>query len=249
MYQIFNGFLGYPENRRNENFSTADAKEKFIKNLKIQGPDWYFRKNPNISYVRNSLGHRCKDVSEIDLDNYILTTGCSQTEGIGLPIEKTYSYLLAEKLQCDYYNLGLEGTGIDTMIHNLTIWMNTYKKPKLLVVRWPEITRYILYRSDSEDYTSIGPWITDDKCKYFILLGDEIKFFASVFILARIKIDSFNIPTIYVCPGLIPSYEAPTHHKVFSKEVDKARDMDHSGIITNMNVSIDLYKKYQEMTK
>ena len=60
----------------------------------------------------NFTGERAQ---EIILNNYILFTGCSHTKGVGLALEDTYPYLLAQKLNCDYYNLALGGTGQDVM--------------------------------------------------------------------------------------------------------------------------------------
>ena len=82
-----------------------------------------------------TLGSEDIDFSEdIDLDNYILVIGCSQTEGIGLKIEDTYPYLLSKNLNCDYYNLGICGTGIDVLNYNLVTWFTKIKKPPKLLI-------------------------------------------------------------------------------------------------------------------
>ena len=100
MLSLNNDFLGYHPKEHNVRFSGTDTSKIFLENLKTQSNDWYYRSNI-ISYDRNSNGHRCKNIDEIDLNNYILFIGCSHTEGIGLKLEDTYPYLLSNKLECD----------------------------------------------------------------------------------------------------------------------------------------------------
>jgi DNA polymerase III alpha subunit len=67
----------------------------------------------SVSVVDNVCKSINIKIEDIDLNNYILFIGCSHTEGIGLELQTTYPYLVSEELKCDYYNLGLGGTGID----------------------------------------------------------------------------------------------------------------------------------------
>jgi hypothetical protein len=89
MLEITDGFIGYKTSMRDVLYTGADDEKKFIDNLRKNSDDWYYR-DKIISYKRNSLGHRCNDADKIDLNNYILFTGCSHTEGVGLELEKTY---------------------------------------------------------------------------------------------------------------------------------------------------------------
>ena len=141
MLSLNDDFLGYHALEHNVLFSGSDTLEIYENNLKTKPIDWYYRTN-QISYVRNKNGHRCKNIEDIDLNNYILTIGCSHTEGIGLKLEDTYPYLLSQMMNCDYYNLGIGGIGIDILNYNLVTWFSKIKNPpKLLVVQWPHRAR------------------------------------------------------------------------------------------------------------
>ena len=230
-----NGTIGYRPTCHNELFSGSDTLENYQKKLKSAPADWYY-KDKEISYKRNSLGHRCKDISELDFDNYILFAGCSHTEGIGLELEKTYPYLLSKKLECDYYNLSLGGTGVDTMIHNLTVWLAKYKKPKLLVVQFPHALRAITI---SQYPVTITLSIHDTNHIEFLLSGDKLNYFSSVAELAKIKIDSYNIKTYYVntTGGKdIAKYSAALLN------LDNARDI-HLGIKSNSHLADNLFRQ------
>lgn len=247
MLSLNNDFIGYNLFHRNTEFSCSDTEELYQKNLKIQPIDWYYRDH-KISYVRNSNGHRCKDISDIDLDNYILTAGCSLAEGIGLELEKTYPYLLSQQMNCDYYNLGVGGTGVDVMIHNLTIWLSTYKKPKLLIIQWPRPERFFVFGRNPHSFNdinlitdspkSVGPWTTNQHESTMLATGDYIHYFKTVEVLASIKLKSFKIPQINITPTPIeksvPLYkDYITFHRTDLARDLTAPDIAHFGIISH----------------
>lgn len=171
-----NGFISYEPNQ-NLKFAGTDTEEKYQNNLRLFPDDWYYR-TAEITYNYNSLGHRCKDFREIDLDNYILFAGCSTTEGLGLEIEKTYPYMIANKLGYDYYNLSTAGSGMDIITHNLLRWITYVKKmPKMLFVQWPEQDRYATL-NDNEVITN-GIFSAQKSIIDFILAGEDCNFFQS----------------------------------------------------------------------
>ena len=149
MLEISN-FIGYPENARFEYFhGRIDSKQTYDNNLKVMGPDWEYSKM-FLTYKRNSFGHRSKEFSDLNLDNYILCTGCSIAEGIGLPVSKRYSDVLASMLNCDMYNLGLGGSGNDAIFYNLVTWFATVPiKPKLVVIGWTSESRFLTEKNNS----------------------------------------------------------------------------------------------------
>lgn len=230
--------IGYIEVCHNQLFSGSDTLENYRAKLKVKPADWYYR-DVEISYIRNSIGHRCKDVSQLDFDNYIMFAGCSHTEGIGLELEKTYPYLLSEKLKCDYYNIAIGGAGLDTVMHNLTVWLNTYKKPKLLVLQWPHLLRSLIVDS-TDQVKSIS--IHDDTYKNFLLVGDEIKYFQSIALLEKIKIDSFGLKTCHVTGNDSNVTNIGITKSAKFIELDQARD-NHNGIMSHAMLAEKLYQQ------
>ena len=205
MLTINNGFLSHHSKYHNVKFHGSDNEALFENNLKIQPTDWYYRTH-EITYERNSNGHRCKEITDIDLDNYILFTGCSHTEGTGLELEKTYPYLLSQKIKCDYYNLAVGGSGIDVLNYNIVTWFSKVKKlPKLLVIQWPNLLRmtletYSKEHSDYVEYTTHGLWSLGDKrISEFLVLGDKINFFKTTRTLTKNIIHNIaNCPIVEI---------------------------------------------------
>lgn len=262
MFKIYDDkFIGYNQNNIDEAFSGSDKEVLFQENLKTKPLDWYYRYN-TISYKRNSWGHRCKDIKDLDKSNYILTLGCSYTEGIGLEQEKTYTHVLAEKLNCDYYNLGLGGSGVDTVLHNLTMWLtNIANKPKLVIIQYPEWYRFIHFKLPPTScelkhnfLNTVTPHNEDQTAiKYLFGSSQEFNYFESVEMLAKLKIENLleyhQIP--YINAGMHYSSRKKMPYKepfVLFRQVDMARDM-HAGIESHSILALNLYQQYQTINK
>lgn len=230
---INSGFLGlnplhsvYPS-IHNE-YSGHDSLELFERNLKDKPADWYYRNKP-IKYIYNNLGHRCKKINEISLENYILFVGCSHTEGVGNMLEDTFPHIVSTQLNCDYYNLSVGGTGIDTMTHNLNIWLHKIKNPpKYIVWQWPESTRYLSY--DGKVINFHGLWQNDVNIKNFILAGDMSNYFHARMKLAEILLE--QIPNVIEI-----DFFNKTDKNIFFEKLDLARDDLHYGVESNKNVA------------
>lgn len=224
--------------------------ERFNLNKLSQPADWYYQ-DVIIEYQRNDNGHRCKNITEIDLDNYILFAGCSLTEGIGVELDKTYASLTSEHFKCNYYNLSLGGTGIDVMMHNLITWLSIVpKKPKAVVVQWSQRSRFMLLDKKNSDLTASchGVCDTDPAIIESILLDDITNKALSRQILAKKLLE-----TIAACPIVhilwddefknILRWDSPnTSHMMLSKH-DFARDLMHPGIKSNKMTSAILCNK------
>lgn len=229
-------FIGYASINSTENFSGYDSKQLYEKNLKEQPSDWYYR-NVEINYTRNNLGHRSKNIEDLDKSNYILFAGCSQTEGIGSELETTYPYVLSKKLNCDYYNLAVGGTGNDVISHNILAWLATVKeKPKALVIQWAVDSRFIRIEKNSlsEPLIPAGAWGSDRTTNEFLALGMELDYFAS-----QRKLHDKLIRALVECPvyvvNLFPNWD-----------IGLARDRMHYGIEAHQKQADRLYK---EITK
>ena len=134
----------------------ADSKNHFEEHLRTQPADWEYR-TKQVLYTRNRLGHRCKELDTLN-DDFILFIGCSLTEGVGVALEDTFTYKLAQDLGLDYYNLGLAGSGADLLSENLSMWFANIKKiPQLVVIQWPAPNRH--YQWFADGLTPVGAWI------------------------------------------------------------------------------------------
>lgn len=232
------GFIGFDDASTIREWSGGDVQEKFRTHCETLPDTWYYR-NASITYNINENGHRSKKLSELNLDNYLLFLGCSITEGVGLEQSKTYAAVLSKKLGCDYYNMGLGATGIDVITHNLMIWFATIpKKPKAVVIQWPDFTRN-LTGSSVENLETRGMWQNNEDYNRFVDLGISLEFFSAKKLLTRNLIKRIiTVPTVEFGLNNI----IPLHDDVLSiKRIDLARDLGHPGIKSNENFAEVLY--------
>lgn len=234
--QFNQGFIGYEPNQSLK-FSGADREEALSANLKELPDDWHYR-TAEITYNNNSLGHRSIDPKNLNLDNYILFTGCSHTEGIGLELEKTYPYIVADKLGCDYYNLALGGTGIDAMMHNLSLWLGkTKERPKAIIVQWPNEARFLVVNELENNLRPMGMWDQEEEVSRFMASGSFNGFFSSRKKIAYNFINSFSDDTKIVNVDIYPDNTENMENFLHFLQVDWARDLKHTGIKSNQDLA------------
>lgn len=233
--KFHSNFIGDDETNIVLNFTGGDSEDLFIENLQKQPEDWYYRK-ANITYIRNKFGHRCKNIEELNLDNYILFAGCSHTAGIGLELEKSYPYIVSERLGVDYYNLSLPATGIDTMEYNVLTWLFTIAKPpKAVILQLPDHSRFLSKNENYDRFLPYGSWTDDDNCTKFIINAEDSGFFN-----ARKRLALSLIEAVATCPvhKIVFGNQSGYDDKcLYMRKVDRARDMSHSGIQSHKEFS------------
>lgn len=233
-----NGFIGCKYKNQVLGFCSSDTEDKFRTNLETQPEDWYYR-NTAIEYRYNDNGHRSKEIKDLDFDNYILFTGCSHTEGIGVELEKSYPYRLSKLLDLDYYNMAVEGTGIDVLEYNLLTWFAKFsKKPKFVVSQWPDHSRFLSQYPGYENFIPNGTWSKDKDSEKFFAAAEISGFYhARKNISYRLLHNVIDVPIIGVFISSLASYDAES---VRVRKLDMARDLQHSGILTNEDVAVRL---------
>ena len=83
----------------------------------------------------NNHGHRCKDLEDINLHNYLLFAGDNVALDFNLPIEETYPYIVSKQLGMDYYNLSMFNGGVECLKFNLLSWTAKIKQaPKAIII-------------------------------------------------------------------------------------------------------------------
>lgn len=158
----FRTLVDWRKNQTLEWYSTD--QEKDYKEIHRGQPNLY--KPGDFSYSFNSDGFRC-DSFDLPSDFPILFNGCSHTEGVGLPIEHVWSYLLLEKIReklnvtIPYWNIGLSGAGFETMTEAM-MWFakRSPSKPRLVISLFPLIYR----REWCWESFDVRRWFSSDMC-------------------------------------------------------------------------------------
>lgn len=244
---LIDGFLGLEKQNNTVYFTGGDELELFERNSKKMPSDWLYH-TEEITYAYNNLGHRCNNVDEINLDDYLLFTGCSHTEGIGLKLEKTYPYLTAKELECDYYNLSMAGTGFDVLEYNLIMWLSKIKKkPKAVVIQWPDHSRFVSLYPGYNNLIQSGRWMTDVNITRFMAISEELGVVhARKQITRNLLKNIIDVPLIEIN---FTQHSGYSNDSLWLKLVDYARDLCHSGIKSHENATKSLTEHIREVLK
>lgn len=144
----------------------------------------------------NSRGHRCKEIEELNLHNYILFVGDNISLALDKPIEETYPYIVSKKLRMDYYNLSITNGGLDSIKYNLLSWNNIQPiKPKLIVVASEFLNSFIVSDRNNDVWKVCD--YNDANVKELFNAGNHNAFFTTRRILADKLIRNTIISPIY----------------------------------------------------
>jgi hypothetical protein len=126
--------------------------------------------------VFNSRGHRCKEIEEINLQNYILFAGDNVGVGWGTPLEETYPYLISKALNIDYYNLSIFNGGLDSLRYNLITWYHKIpQKPRAIVVSNEFLNSFIVSDINGNNLKPCD--LNDEKVQVVLNTGNTTNYF------------------------------------------------------------------------
>ena len=134
-----------------------DNQDLYNKNLRYRFADlehhqWIDRK---ISYKFNSQGFRCEEFTD---DPSVMFVGCSRVFGTGIPLESTWSYIVASQLNLKCINLGVNGASNDTAFRLINDW-GSMLKPKIIIFLPTEKHRLEVHTDEGS--ANIGAWSSD----------------------------------------------------------------------------------------
>jgi hypothetical protein len=219
----------------------SDSESLFAESLKTQPEDWIYR-TKKIIYERNEFGHRAVPLHSLP-DDFILTTGCSFTEGIGLATEDIFPTLVANAYGIGCYNLALASSGPDLIYENLMLWFRNIKKnPKYVIIQHTFPDR--AYIPKNKGILPLGPWFPripkglledSEKSKFEYLVNSNFceHYFNIMRNMFNLYMKSLGIPVIEISPD---GFTVAGAHATF-RTLDYARDLKHPGIKSHREIA------------
>lgn len=195
----------------------------------------------------NSLGHRAKELHELDYNNYILFGGCSITWGTGLNLEETYPYLTSKNLNVDYYNLAIQGGSIDLAVVNIFAFLkNIQQKPKFIVLQYPGPFRFLL-SDDLINFKNIGPWVKQIEERDILIDLHKSNYLFTKYYLYEQLVSCISVPVIHVRHENNIDLPKNVKNVLVINQLDVARDKIHAGIQSNKNFASVLTEHIQKL--
>jgi len=165
---------------------SIDSKEAYEKNLKekyqlLKANNWI---DKSFTYKFNSHAFRCEEFTD---DPTIMFLGCSNTCGIGLPVESIWPELVAKKLNMRCANLGQAGGSNDSSFRLCHGWIDIIK-PKIVFLLSPpgirleildavvmkHLTPTWIHNKATHYKDFLKDWCRDDNNNYFNTLKNSL---------------------------------------------------------------------------
>jgi hypothetical protein len=209
------------------NWLPSDTEELYKKNLVeqrslLEKNNWIDRK---FTYTFNSEGFRSERFTNNPTAMFL---GCSNTIGIGLPVENVWPTLVAKQLNMSCANLGQGGASADTAFRLCLGWIDKIK-PKIVIFLQPPGIRWEMVRYQKIEFLGAGfsprmgyePYMndywSDDNNNHF---NTEKNTLAIQQLCAQRNIKFYKIAGM------------PPHD-----QKDLARDLAHAGIKTHQKLA------------
>jgi hypothetical protein len=186
--------------------------------IQNQDPNWIFP----ITYKFNKNGFRTHEFDHAT-EKINLALGCSQTLGIGLPVEMTWPFLIEKETNIKTYNLGLGGASSDTVARLLTNISSLFNIHSVYIL-WPTYNRFENYNHNNVQEILPNNALIEHVW-YMNEYNSQQRFFKNQAIVYNLKkLYNFNLHELYydTTDWRIPG--------------DLARDRVHSGFQSNLNL-------------
>lgn len=138
----------------------TDSEEAYVNNLKIRRHklEEYGFIDAEITYTFNQYGFRSEEF--VDDADSIVFLGASDTVGVGLALEDTWTYQVASALNLRHYNLSIGGLAGDGAFRLAYHWLEKLK-PKVVVLMSPKNVRLeaIDDRTEQRWYWQLSPFL------------------------------------------------------------------------------------------
>ena len=138
---------------------SSDTPEQFKKqSVKHQN---YWNAQEKITYDINEYGFRCDSFLEEECRESITFIGCSNTVGIGMNKEKTWTTMVAKQLGLKEINLGISSGSLDSAFRVYNEWQPIFKS-KYTVLFEPPTNRIEISDVYETRWRAIGNWCTPE---------------------------------------------------------------------------------------
>lgn len=107
----------------------------------------------------------------------ILTVGCSNSFGVGLPLDAIWPEMVSKKLNATYSNISVAGSSVMYQVINTLHYCQTFGNPKIILCMFPNFERSRLFVDNkSTRFLNEGEEVTGPMHIYTDRLIDKPKF-------------------------------------------------------------------------
>jgi hypothetical protein len=218
------------------------------KQEKIIRRNWH--RYPEFEYRLNNYGFRSDDFNSIDATDNVLYGGCSNTFGLGLPVELTWAYALNQKFGKDkFFSVAVNSASTSVVVNNTIHYIRTIGKPKAIILLMPDLKRVIAKITQRVDKTNGTYMMINNTGKQLFNRDEKDKSFFGYVLESNYKINFYhNIRTLeFICEEL----NIPLMWSTWNEDLNELMKNELSGKLNHYvnlvdYLSEDLYQKNLE---
>ena len=215
---------------------TFEVNKRVTESRKLLEINGWLDKSNEITYEFNEHGFR--SVS-FETKCKVLFNGCSQTMGIGLPLQMTWAGKVAEELDVPYHSVACAGADWQHVCQRTLYWIPKLK-PDFLILKEPPVPRFNWW--DMETVTSTAQFTSDElmDCKIrqsrplidIVSDNNSIWYQYSMQMLIEKCCEDNNVQLLILPNDRMPDDRiAKLTGKSTNRDNDYARDLCHKGPI------------------
>lgn len=214
----------------------------------------------SINYRLNDYGYRCDDFN-IDPNSKIrfLFNGCSNTCGIGLPLQETWTYKLYQRINitygfnAPYWNLAHGGRSFDYIVRSLYLAVPLLQ-PTIVFLLIPPVVRF--EHPTNSGVNDIGTWSMNHDILLRTFTEEQFRYnFAKNIRFVELLAERYNFELFWSTWNTLPTTDfsnaiGSRQWKTNFIHDRKARDGIHSGAEANAKFADMLFSELEpQLTK
>ena len=114
----------------------------------------------SFTYKINSHGFRSQNFKKLDANKInILTSGCSQSFGYGLPEELRWQSFLLNNLSnkdVELFDISATGASFRLIVRNVFAFIKNYGKPDYIFIPFPDVARDFMFHEKYKRFVSVS---------------------------------------------------------------------------------------------
>jgi hypothetical protein len=178
--------------------------------LEVRSKKFTYKDSMPIEYNVNSKGFRSIEFVE---NPDVITSGCSQSFGVGLPSKYIWSNLLDESGSLKVVNISYPGTSTQTIVEDIFRYINEYGNPKYIRILVPDFIRFKFLKALDTNY-----YVEFAKGNF----GDFLNTVASMD-QSLSKYEKLPIPIEKIMPYSVPFRTSLMHIKILESYCEVAK--------------------------
>jgi len=234
---------------------SVDSQQAYNQNLAVEGLQWEYA-SKTVNYSFNEYGYRTENLDKINWAESVVVIGDGNVFGMGINKSDTMCSILSKKINKPVINLGVPASSHQLMLHNSIKLLDNKIKPLAVILLFADPTRYTHFNSEANFIIPLGQWVLQNSTIQHNVALSKSKIMTDFYttymqdnnaeeygVMSAVSTEAVwkaaNVKTLSYASYFTAMSD---RFKCLPEKVDRSRDLNHSGILTNLLWADEIYK-------